>query len=579
MKLDVMLCHAPSVYDFRDRDDVLFAYLSNSDSVHISPIFEMPPVGIYSIKQHLNKSGFKSEFFNIASQMLRHPDFDVENFFNKVNADIIGIDLHWVTHCHGALELTKLYKEIHPDAKAVLGGIASTYHHEELIRYPQIDYVIRGFDTLLPMELLVKAKHEPGALKKVPNLTWKENDKIQINDMSYVPENYNAVVDWADVFTEERKQLTPYNIVIPQAGCEYNCRWCGGGSRFFKKYMGLTKKSRVHKTPELLRSELQSISQSTKGNHTVTMIDFWHQYPHLFEEAEYIFKDPNINSVHFSLHNLPKLEIGRRMAASVNAVIELSPDSHDLKVAKASGRGAYTMEQMEEFMDALIDDVYSFEIYFMLGLPEQSPENIWATVDYCEHLLRKYEGRRVYPFICPMLPFLDPGSQLFEEPEGFGYTVHHKSLEEHRQALVAMNWRDKINYETEWLSRQQLVDMSYASVRALTLLKAKYKAIPRGIANKVVELIDGTQGLLKAIDSYQDMPEGESKEIVGEDLRKKIRLYNQEMFSQIRSQQRPVDLGFTKQQWFDTEEAFESVIGETQIPVEKLTTVEVEKIQ
>ena len=25
------------MYDFRDRDDVLFAYLSNSDSVHVSP--------------------------------------------------------------------------------------------------------------------------------------------------------------------------------------------------------------------------------------------------------------------------------------------------------------------------------------------------------------------------------------------------------------------------------------------------------------------------------------------------------------------------------------------------------------
>ena len=61
------------------------------------------------------------------------------------------------------------------------------------------------------------------------------------------------------------------------------------------------------------------------------------------------------------------MEKGHRMAAPANAVIELSPDSHDMEVAKASGRGFYTMEQMEEFIDALIDDVYSFEIYFMLG--------------------------------------------------------------------------------------------------------------------------------------------------------------------------------------------------------------------
>ena len=89
----MILIHAPSVYDFRDRDDILFAYLSNSDSVHVSPIFEMPPVGIYAIKQHLRNIGFNVEFFNVASQMLRYPDFDVELFFKKARADYFGVDL------------------------------------------------------------------------------------------------------------------------------------------------------------------------------------------------------------------------------------------------------------------------------------------------------------------------------------------------------------------------------------------------------------------------------------------------------------------------------------------------------
>ena len=31
----------------------------------------------------------------------------------------------------------------------------------------------------------------------------------------------------------------------------------------------------------------------------------------------------------------------------------------------------------------------------------------------------------------------------------------------------------------------------------------------------------------------------------------------------IRSQQRPLDLGFSRQQWFDTEEAFASVVPGT----------------
>src|SRR5271155_167609 len=98
MKYDVILVHAPSVYDFRERDDILFAYLSNSDSVHVSPIFEMPPVGILALQQHLEKQGLAVDFFNVASQMLRHPDFDVRKFFEDTPADFIGIDLHWLVH-------------------------------------------------------------------------------------------------------------------------------------------------------------------------------------------------------------------------------------------------------------------------------------------------------------------------------------------------------------------------------------------------------------------------------------------------------------------------------------------------
>ena len=561
MKFDMILVHAPSVYDFRKMDDVLFAYLSNSDSVHISPIFEMPPVGIFAIKQHLQKCGYTAEFFNVASQMLRDAEFDVEEFFKNAPADYIGIDLHWQVHAHGALELFKLYKQIHPAAKTVVGGIASTYYHEELIQYPQVDYVVRGYDTLLPIQQLLAAKNSPDALKEVQNLTWKSDNEVQVNPLSYVPRVLSSAVDWTKVLSGDRKGMTPYNIVIPQAGCEYGCRWCGGSRYFFKKYMGLDNGvARVQKSPEALKAELASIAQATRGGHTITMIDFWHEYPALFEAGTDVFVDDKIDCVHFSLHRLPTVEKGRKMAGPCRAVIELSPDSHDLEVAKASGRGKYTMQQMEDFMDALIDDVYSFEIYFMLGLPKQTAANIMETVDYCGHLLEKYKGKSVTPYICPMLPFLDSGSEIYDNAEEWGYKIFHRTLEDHRRALVSMNWRDRLNYETKWLSRGELVDISYEAVRALTGLKEKYGVMPGGFADAIRKLIDSTRSFIKEIDAYQQMPEGAEKLKASVQVKKKILEYNRNQFRTIRSQQRPIDLGFSRQQWFDTQEAFDRVM-------------------
>ena len=561
-KFDMILVHAPSVYDFRDRDDVLFAYLSNSDSVHVSPIFEMPPVGILAIEQHLQQCGFDVRFFNVASQMLREPGFDVEAFFSKAPAKYIGLDLHWLVHAHGALELAKLYKEANPAAKTLMGGIASTYHHEELITYSQVDYVIRGFDTLLPIEMLMRANDSPEALSQIPNLTWQHNGEVQINELSHAPEVFTASVDWTKVFSGDRAGMTPYNLVIPQAGCEYSCNWCGGSRYFFKEYMGLDAKrpSRVQKTPEVLRKELKSISGSATSNHTVTMIDYWHEYPKLFDVATDEFMYADFKAVHFSLHRLPSVEKARRMAAPVKAVFELSPDSHDLEVAKASGRGTYTMEEMETFIDALLEDVYSFEIYFMLGLPQQDRANIEATVEYCEHLLKKYQGKRVVPFVCPMLPFLDPGSEIFDYPNKWGYRIFHKSLEDHRKALVELNWKDRLNYETEWLTRDELVDASYDAVRKLTLLKEKYGLLPRSFAKAIVDLIDRTRELLRDIDAFQALPPGSQKDTTRPEIQKRVLEYNRNQLKTVRSQQRPVDLGFTRQQWFDTPEAFEEVM-------------------
>jgi clorobiocin/coumermycin A biosynthesis protein CloN6/CouN6 len=69
---DPFLLHAPSVYDFRERDDMLFAYLSDSNSVDVTSVYEMYPIGWFSIKQRLADHGFDAKIVNVASLMLMH---------------------------------------------------------------------------------------------------------------------------------------------------------------------------------------------------------------------------------------------------------------------------------------------------------------------------------------------------------------------------------------------------------------------------------------------------------------------------------------------------------------------------
>src|SRR5262245_55823375 len=115
LEADLFLLHAPSVYDFRERDDMLFAYLSDSDSVNVTSVYEIYPIGFFSIKQRLADSGFSAEIVNVASLMLMHPQLDIKRLLGRLEAPIFGFDLHWMTHCHGSIELASVVKEVHPE--------------------------------------------------------------------------------------------------------------------------------------------------------------------------------------------------------------------------------------------------------------------------------------------------------------------------------------------------------------------------------------------------------------------------------------------------------------------------------
>src|SRR5215469_3226727 len=156
LSADLFLLHAPSVFDFRERDDLLFAYLSDSDSVNVTSIYEMYPIGWFSIKQRLADHGFDAKIVNIASLMLMYPELDITRLLGRLEAPIFGFDLHWMTQCHGAVELASLLKKVHPEALTIFGGISATYYASELIRYPSVDVVVQGYDTLRPVTELVR---------------------------------------------------------------------------------------------------------------------------------------------------------------------------------------------------------------------------------------------------------------------------------------------------------------------------------------------------------------------------------------------------------------------------------------
>lgn len=159
-----------------------------------------------------------------------------------------------------------------------------------------------------------------------------------------------------------------------------------------------------------------------------------------------------------------------------------------------------------------------------------------------------------------MLPFLDPGSEAAEKPETFGITLFHKTIEDHRKALTNLNWKYRLNFETSQMSRSELVDVSYEAVKKLTIIKNSYGLLPDCISNQITTLIDSTCELLNEIQLFESLTDEEQKTDFEIKIKEKVLAYNDEIFKKVRSQQRPLDFGFAKRQWFDTDDAINKIL-------------------
>ena len=79
---DLILLHAPSVYDFRER----FAmYGPISDVIPSTPVFEMYPLGFVSMVGYLEQRGYHARIINLAVKMLRDSRFDVEKLIASLS--------------------------------------------------------------------------------------------------------------------------------------------------------------------------------------------------------------------------------------------------------------------------------------------------------------------------------------------------------------------------------------------------------------------------------------------------------------------------------------------------------------
>lgn len=565
-KIDLVLLHPPSIYDFRKKA-IMFGPIS--DLVPSTPVFEMYPIGFVSISEYLGRAGFEVRIINIALKMLKSSRYDVEKEIKALNPMIFGIDLHWMPHVHGSLAIAEIVKKYHPDIPVIFGGLSSTYFHKDLIdNYPQIDFVMRGDSTEEPLrQLLLALKKRDTNFDKIPNLTFRDKNKnTVINPLTNVPCDLNYVsMDFSHVMKKVIKYrdlqgYTPYVnwlrypaiAVVNVKGCTQNCKICGGSSYFFKN--SAKRDKAIYRDPILFAKEIKEIAQNFNspifiiGDITQGGKDYALSFLSALKEEK--IKCP----IGYEFFIPPDEEILNAIAqATPNFNLEISAESHDEKLRRLFGR-PYGNEKLEKMIKNSLElGCQRIDLFFIIGIPKQNYQSVMGTVDYCEYLYEKYshiKPKSLLTFISPYAPFIDPGSEAFEHPEKFGYKMYTKTVEDHRKILDGPSWKYILSYETDHMTRDEIVDASYKAAIRMNDLKMKYNIISQKMGLKTKKRITEAENLMKEIDEVYQIENERQRESALMELRPRIIKLNENTICDKRELEWPAQLLRMRFRWF-----------------------------
>jgi len=480
----------------------------------------MYPIGLTTIAEYLERHGLKVRIVNLAVLMLMKPDFDVEAYIRKLDARVFGVDLHWLPHAHGSVEVAKIVKRHHPDTPVVFGGLSSSYFHEELAGYDCVDFVMRGDSTEEPIRQLLEVVRGGGDLSEVPNLTWKDaTGSVVVNPLSWVPAdmdgisldysfNMKSVIRYRDLMgVVPFKEWLNYPVCASLIcrGCTHDCVTCGGSAYSFREHFGRDRAA--FRDPELLVRDIAHIQRYIPGPIFV-LNDFLQAGRAYTRDFVRDLKDIKLrNPIGFEFFRPPHEEFYEFLDFNLpDWSVEISVESHDDGVRAAFGKGHYTIDQVEQTVkDALRNGCSRFDLYFMTGIPTQTAESVRQTTEYIRHLYSAVgNDPRLLCFVSPMAPFLDPGSRVFDDPGHYGYTMRARTLEEHRERLVMPSWKHIMNYESDAMSADEMVEVTYEAGLAVNRIKAEGGVVDAATAAATERRIHEAQTAMRRIDAIMD---------------------------------------------------------------------------
>jgi anaerobic magnesium-protoporphyrin IX monomethyl ester cyclase len=350
----------------------------------------------------------------------------LSQFLRRARPDLVGFTVNYMSAHVNALKLARIAKQFGADT--VVGGYQATALADEFAAHPAVDYVVRGEGEQTALELVQGIV----PVEKILGLSYARDGEVVHNgdrplvedlDALPFPERHLRRAPYKLPFVElESGASIGYDMLITSRGCWGKCKFCAEPM--------MSKGKQRYRRPEKVIEEIEEIVRLHRGKRKLRLVIADPNFGGRPKVAEaicdqliaYQQRCPIELRIFVSLRtstvaNNPTLV--RKMAlAGVDYVFVgmESPRKQDLKAIAKGGEG---QEKQERAVRYLHDNGISIASCFLLGLPDQTEQDVWEMYGYARGLGLK-DG--YFSVMCPL-----PGSVLYDEALAAGQLVETDS--------------------------------------------------------------------------------------------------------------------------------------------------------
>lgn len=430
------------------------------------------PLGLLGLVDFASQHGLSSLILDLGVEKRKYGSIDLKNLFCQYDPDIVGIGLHWHFQSYDVIEVARQIKKLFPKIPIVLGGITASYFAEEIIRaFDFIDYVIRG-DAEVPLVKLTQCVRVGKEPNEVPNLVYKKDGIVYSNARTYIADSHilnninftkfesikdfpsyrESLTSWFSIDGISRRMQNlffgsnPIYPVFLGRGCLNNCSYCGGGASaqlIINNRCGVSIPS-----PEKVAESIRNIEDAGfKG----VMLNY---DPLPAAQAEAFYMDlfellqSRPTSLIFEIErwSLPSEEFIRKFKETVHkeSYISISLNSHHEETRRKNNMYFFSNEELEKSLAVLDTHMVKSKLFFAMGLPYESKEDIAFLVNYQRRLRNLFKFMRMKTCIIEV----EPCSDISRNPSTYNLELERRSFMDYYQyhSQPDKNQKEELGY-------------------------------------------------------------------------------------------------------------------------------------